>query len=1359
MSTSTTEESSELNGSSTPQSLTNSSTSSSSSVTLSISTEEEGWDEGEEGSLSETMTISTIEVLNSKVVDTDKHASDREGNVDESEVSSVDEYYDSSEESVDSPSADGSSEEWIEATPYYEGENNTETSSEEETNSSTSSESSNSEEIETESIGESYEEESSIEGAKDNQESIESSAIVIQNHIRSYYAISIYQRRAKLDSKRKNIVEEIISTETNYIKTLKVIVNSFLDPLERNTKSDNPWLSRKKLNKIFSTEIRVLLQLNQDFFEQLKSEVENSTIPKIGQVFFQLSNRGAFQYYQAYILNYEEVRPALNEVKEKCPEFAEFIKKREKRKECRNADLESLLIWPVQRIPQYKLLLSDLLKNTWSEHPDYDNVFSALDLVIQAGKNANEKAREKANIEEVRKISSKLEGFRDLATPLRRIMGKYNFSELVEDNDVYAEEKRILYLFNDILIVAKEIEDDMVKHLQYAYYEFSPISCNILDDFHIKYCAQLNINDTSYLMKFRTKSSLKEASDIITECSEEFSHVFKKKEKITLTKKNTTRTRKKSARTNQTNKEVLLKNLKQAKITTNQTLDEFGFIKDFVKAEHLKVEYASQVEISPTKQPLKYFPHVLLITRRKIITFDLQGNSEPFVFMLLDLRKIVSEIYAEFVIQFVGNHRNIYGISSLADEIINMVRIRIYDIFPSKKRLGWNITPKDRLWNASRPNKPCGGFVNTYKSVCNYHNIRPRDDIILEIKLLSDTGKTDFSVNRFRKPLSVEDVTSLLESLTHNGYFDGLILEDLPLTKSLMGPVFEYMKNNFVNTKFIVRNEIPRDMFSRLCGAMSDNSRKNITHLDLSGTLIDDKCLVMLGNLVSQYPIKILNLDDSRAKDKTWGSFFKSLKTDLVYKNLEDLSLGRAQLGGVGSGVFKQWMRDGDETFLKRLNFSGAKLKSSSHIITNTLSSLCVVSLEEINFSHCSLSEKSHSHFVTFIRLSINLKKIDISNASISSIFFRDILMSISNSNLQDVEIIAKNNNFDSETIIEISRVLESLRNICTLNISDNEFGEGGLIILFDILRGGGHSLQRIHLDNNFKIRSGNGSDIGASLKRLARSSSSPLSYISMKGGLKSYQKLRENMIPFLVALGNNSKITELNISGHNIGYNGTVALSMAIERNTTLKTLIWDDNQPTLPGLERFYLALENQCTLKYCPLSVMDIHSIFSDNIDARTTKFVQNLQMRLVEVSRRSLQVEIQQRAETLLLEKEMDRYEKEQSELISEETDTETGSEVVDEAEKKPKRKKKDRKPRDSSEKPLPSPSRRNRKYKKTPRPMRSALTRSDASQLRVSGANESEEKRRLIQRKSMFIDQALFNDSLTTPREKKKRRKR
>ena len=48
--------------------------------------------------------------------------------------------------------------------------------------------------------------------------------------------------------------------------------------------------------------------------------------------------------------------------------------------------LSGFMIQPIQRIPRYILLLTDLIKHTTGPHADYDSLCDSLEAIKQSGK-------------------------------------------------------------------------------------------------------------------------------------------------------------------------------------------------------------------------------------------------------------------------------------------------------------------------------------------------------------------------------------------------------------------------------------------------------------------------------------------------------------------------------------------------------------------------------------------------------------------------------------------------------------------------------------------------------------------------------------------------------------------------------------------------------------------------------------------------------------------------------------------------------------------------------------------------------------------------------------------------------------
>ena len=69
----------------------------------------------------------------------------------------------------------------------------------------------------------------------------------------------------------------------------------------------------------------------------------------------------------------------------------------EKFPQCRNLKMSHYFLKPIQRLPQYKLLLEDYLRNLNTNSPDYDDTAAALTIVTQAADHANETIKQTVN--------------------------------------------------------------------------------------------------------------------------------------------------------------------------------------------------------------------------------------------------------------------------------------------------------------------------------------------------------------------------------------------------------------------------------------------------------------------------------------------------------------------------------------------------------------------------------------------------------------------------------------------------------------------------------------------------------------------------------------------------------------------------------------------------------------------------------------------------------------------------------------------------------------------------------------------------------------------------------------------------
>ena len=249
---------------------------------------------------------------------------------------------------------------------------------------------------------------------------------------------------------RKKVYEEIISTEQTYVTSLQVAVNYYILPLRKFIGTNEEILSKEHIEKLFSN-IEVIFNVNSVLLNQLSEtqlnwDVEISTI---SNVFLQIIPylKLYFEYESDYDTASEKLLIALkNErFKKLDDENAE--------KYLNNLTLNSILIMPIQRIPRYNLLLKDLIKHTWNDHPDYLKLRNTLIEIQKVGSNLNENLRLNEKMIKVQKIADEFK-YPELVQPHRYFIKKIRMKLLKVDKKKRKFKEKKAYLFNDLILIS-----------------------------------------------------------------------------------------------------------------------------------------------------------------------------------------------------------------------------------------------------------------------------------------------------------------------------------------------------------------------------------------------------------------------------------------------------------------------------------------------------------------------------------------------------------------------------------------------------------------------------------------------------------------------------------------------------------------------------------------------------------------------------------------------------------------------------------------------------------------------------------------------------------------------------------------
>uniref|UniRef100_A0A1A9W9R4 DH domain-containing protein n=1 Tax=Glossina brevipalpis TaxID=37001 RepID=A0A1A9W9R4_9MUSC len=254
---------------------------------------------------------------------------------------------------------------------------------------------------------------------------------------------------------RFNRFIDFYNTESNYVAILDAIVNFLKNPLEECVKDNNALLNKHEIKGIFGNFLPIL-KVHLSMLERLHAiSAKWSEQCLIGDIILQYRD-DLIEAYAPYINSFEQMKETLLRCDQQYPRFHEFLKIREKNSVFGRRTLQDLMIRPVQRLPNIRLLLIDILNHTNKNHPDYLRLEKALEMINEVTMHINE---DKCKIESRMTISdifSDIEGCpTDLVSSNRKFISSCEVNEL-SDNLSGRGDSLILYIFSDAIEICKK---------------------------------------------------------------------------------------------------------------------------------------------------------------------------------------------------------------------------------------------------------------------------------------------------------------------------------------------------------------------------------------------------------------------------------------------------------------------------------------------------------------------------------------------------------------------------------------------------------------------------------------------------------------------------------------------------------------------------------------------------------------------------------------------------------------------------------------------------------------------------------------------------------------------------------------
>lgn len=200
--------------------------------------------------------------------------------------------------------------------------------------------------------------------------------------------------RERKERKAFLVIQEMISSEKVFIDVLKLVTQDFVDYC-KSIDADNPIIPEADMNKIINT-LPQLKCFNEALLEDLEERFSNWQIePRIADI---IVKKGPFlKLFSTYIQNFEKQCYYLDEFSHKYSRFGKAVKDFEASERCKKLTLKHYMLKPVQRLPQYRLLLEDYLSHQYPDSIDYENTEQALKIVCEVADHANRSVQQGVN--------------------------------------------------------------------------------------------------------------------------------------------------------------------------------------------------------------------------------------------------------------------------------------------------------------------------------------------------------------------------------------------------------------------------------------------------------------------------------------------------------------------------------------------------------------------------------------------------------------------------------------------------------------------------------------------------------------------------------------------------------------------------------------------------------------------------------------------------------------------------------------------------------------------------------------------------------------------------------------------------
>uniref|UniRef100_A0A8C5B892 Capping protein regulator and myosin 1 linker 1 n=1 Tax=Gadus morhua TaxID=8049 RepID=A0A8C5B892_GADMO len=482
------------------------------------------------------------------------------------------------------------------------------------------------------------------------------------------------------------------------------------------------------------------------------------------------------------------------------------------------------------------------------------------------------------------------------------------------------------------------------------------------------------------------------------------------------------------------------------------------------------------------------------------------------------------------------------------------------------------LTALQALWDDQAVDTgPCGGFSQMYRCVCDWLGLPYREEVQWDVDTIYlSQDSRELNLQDFSH-LENRDMVAIIAVLEFSQWFTKLSTKDYKLSADVCEQILRVVSRSARLEELVLDNAgLKTDFAQKLASSLAHHPNSALTTINLSNNPLEDRGIISLGGQFAKLRIglKHLNFSKTSLSPKGVNSLCQSLSANpSIPSSLVHLDLSGNVLRGDEMQHFYHFLAQPNSLVTLDLSNTDCALDQvCSALLRGTLQHLAVLNMSKSVFPHRKSKDvpPSFKHFF-------------------SSAF------SLSSVNLSGTKLPPELRSGGSQIL---EGCIAEIPNISSLDISDNGLDSDLSTLLVWLAKN--RSIRHLSLGKNFtNIKSKNLAPVLDNLVQMIQEEDSPLTSLSLADS-----RLKSDLTIVLNALGSNSSLTRLDISGNAMGDMGAKMLAKALQINTKLRIVIWDKNNISPQGLQDVSLALEKNFTIRFMPIPIIDASQALKAN-----------------------------------------------------------------------------------------------------------------------------------------------------------------